>query len=200
MNLVALVAHPDDCIIFAMPFVSCTQRHNWTIVYLTCRESSKRAVEIKKFWHSRNVNTRFLQFEDVEGVPTSWDAASVASMLSDLTMDMVLTHNREGEYGHQHHMFVHRVADFLPAPKVYFRASSSNNFTCANVMHYNLNEIPVHAPVVETFTFRNTGLYSVPEETLGDIKWKKLRFTMWAEKWLRIMKLTFSKITSILKI
>lgn len=199
MNLVAFVAHPDDCIIYAMPFISHTQKHNWTIIYLTYASQSSRSLEIKKFWSKRNVNTRFLGYKDLNNIDT-WDAASVADLLTDLECDILLTHSHEGEYGHNHHKFVNKVTEFLPFPKIYFKTSGQNNFACTNIFSYNLTEVPMHANVIETFLDRNFGQYFVPRETLGDKKWKKLQRMMWEEKLLRIMKHIFSKITSILKI
>ena len=60
MRAVALVAHPDDCVIFAWPFMEAHPEFTWEIVYMTYRPKDARAREVTEYWNRRNIATFFL--------------------------------------------------------------------------------------------------------------------------------------------
>ena len=64
MKALCLVAHPDDCVIFAYSYIHNHSEHDWTIAYLTYTESEPRAAEMSAFWRQRGIDTIFLGFED----------------------------------------------------------------------------------------------------------------------------------------
>ena len=64
MRAVALVAHPDDCVIFAWPFIEAHPEFEWTIVYLTYTFSDPRAREISAYWAKRGIVVSFLGMKD----------------------------------------------------------------------------------------------------------------------------------------
>ena len=64
MRAACLVAHPDDCAIFAWPFMEAHPEFEWTNVYLTYTDWDPRAQEAAKFWADKNIPTVFLGFLD----------------------------------------------------------------------------------------------------------------------------------------
>lgn len=126
-----LVAHPDDCVMFAQAFIEEHKNINWTIVYLTHQATSSMGKEITAYWNAAGVDTRFLEFQDK--IPLSYENEQVA-VLSKLIglgteFDIVLTHNAVGEYKHVHHVLLNAVAQQLPQPKVYFGCNFFHNHT-----------------------------------------------------------------------
>ncbi|MFO0934282.1 MAG: DEAD/DEAH box helicase [Planctomycetota bacterium] len=115
------VAHPDDDAIFA----GALQRRatdagaTFTVVCLTHADGSPRAEELRA-WQRRlgtdPARVHFLGFEDDPedrrqgrcSIDASVALAAVRAL--GLRPDVVVTHNARGEYGHPHHLLVHRVA------------------------------------------------------------------------------------------
>ena len=64
MNALCLVAHPDDCVIFALSYIHNHADYDWTIGYLTYTEQDPRGQELADFWRKRGINCVFLGFED----------------------------------------------------------------------------------------------------------------------------------------
>ena len=76
MKAVCVVAHPDDCIIFAYAFIHNHPEYHWDIVYVTNDEDSPRGQEIKQFWNKRGISTHFLEYED--NVDDHWKNHSIS--------------------------------------------------------------------------------------------------------------------------
>ena len=64
MKALCLVAHPDDCVIFAYSFIHNHPEHEWTIGYLTYTAQDPRGQELSAFWKQRGIECVFLGFED----------------------------------------------------------------------------------------------------------------------------------------
>lgn len=122
-----IVAHPDDCVVFAQAFIQEHKNLSWTIVYLTADSAS--AKEISAHWNSQGVATEFLGFQDKIPLSNQDDKVAVLGKLieTQLEFDLVLTHNAIGEYKHVHHVLLHSVAQSLPQPKVYFGCGYFHN-------------------------------------------------------------------------
>lgn len=159
------VAHPDDCVIFAWPFIRKYSHYNWTIVYLTYNEQDERAQEAQKFWQQYDVDTVFLghidHYRDLEqGVITTFNTElaeyKLLSALQDA--DLILTHNADGDYGHIHHKFVHECIAKLYTPQVYF-ASDFNCDTEIISEAFDIEQWPIHKSVIQEFQDRHIGRY-----------------------------------------
>jgi LmbE family N-acetylglucosaminyl deacetylase len=168
MRAVALVAHPDDCVIFAWPFIEAHPKFTWEIVYLTYKPHDPRAREISAYWAKKNIHTRFLGFRDtwldMVNNQISFDTELAQEAVKLISADLILTHNEDGDYGHIHHKFVHTATQELVAPKVYFASTFNYNKQYTVQQPIEVNELPLHREVVEQFTNRNTGLYIVTPE------------------------------------
>lgn len=164
-NCLVVVAHPDDCIILAGGFI---QRYhstiNFDICYLTYTQDSDRGKEVSEFWKKRNIHTRFLGFlddyRDMErGI--SFDKIQAQDYLLRATKgyDFVLTHAKDGDYGHVHHKFVHDCVDETDVSKVYFANTNVYNIKIVEKSWYTLDEIPLHSDVVKDEWSYQTGEY-----------------------------------------
>lgn len=170
-----VVAHPDDCIIFGWPFVRLYGNVNWKILYLTYTDISHRGAEIKNFWQHYNITVDFCGIEDhyrdleADKIIT-FDTDSAANILKTkiTNCDFLLTHGSDGEYGHPHHKFVHNVCTTINLPQAYF-ANRHANFRIDHEQYnfdkQNLQLVPEHRNVIESFSNRYQGLYWLSEQT-----------------------------------
>jgi LmbE family N-acetylglucosaminyl deacetylase len=170
MRAVALVAHPDDCVIFAWPFIEAHPEFIWEIVYLTYRPNDARAREVTAYWQKRNVPVFFLGYNDtwldMVREKISFDTEQATTDINNIVdgVDLILTHHEDGDYGHIHHKFVNTAARQNGIPKVYF--ASTFNYNKEYHVHepVDAHELPLHRSVIEEFTDRNTGRYIVTPE------------------------------------
>ena len=167
MKAVALLAHPDDCVIFARPFIENHNEYSWQLVYLTYSEQDPRAKEISAYWQTKNIPCRFLglvdNYKDLETNSLSFDPESAGNLLrqSAEDADLILTHNSDGEYNHIHHKFVHTVAAAIDKPKVYFANDQKYNKEYLAQDILDLDKLPLHRSVIEQFANINQGRYWV---------------------------------------
>ena len=175
VNACVVVAHPDDCVIFAWPLMKMAPSFKWTIIYLTYDESHDRAGEVQYNWSEENIQTKFCGLEDhyrdnEEGELITWDPneASAKLVAQCSGYDLIVTHGAKGEYGHIHHKFVHDVMQQINTPKIYFEDQDQANLIVTPEMYYNkqpnLDTWPEHRDVIEMFKDRTTGNYKVTDE------------------------------------
>ena len=153
MRALVLVAHPDDCVIWASAYMDVHPEHEWTIVYLTHWRWHKRGREITKYWRKRGIRTEFLGFKD-HGRDLGTNSLITWSEVDALTAlrqaangyELILTHNAEGEYGHPHHRVIHKAVKDLPVSKVYF---SLDNADLTYPLNIGLLELPRHRASIE---------------------------------------------------
>lgn len=157
MKAICMVAHPDDCVIFAYSFIHNHPEYTWTICYLTYTSDDSRGQEFVKFWNKRGIETKFLGYiddwHDIENERISFneDGAYTEIQSTILDYDLVLTHNAEGEYGHIHHVFVNR-ATAIHNNQVTFAGPGQGTvkYTIEPGV-YSLDEFPLHKEIVAGF-------------------------------------------------
>lgn len=165
MKCLAMVAHPDDCIIFGWHYIQTKIEHDWHICYLTYSDSDARAKEIRNFWRTYGISTSFLGFVDTHHDllhgKISFDTMAAKSAIVNACQgyDLILTHNINGEYGHIHHCFVHNAVPKDGHTMVYFGSDQEHNITCTTHKMYDLSLLPLHREVVANFAFRKTNYY-----------------------------------------
>ena len=173
MKAIVLVAHPDDCAIFAWPFIEAYPEFKWDIVYLTYTPWEPRAREATAFWDTKNINTIFLgyrdEWESVKDGNLGFDAEQAERELSNIAgeYDLILTHFEDGDYGHIHHKFVHNaVEDHTNV--ITFSESGQNSVTYSvPPEQYSLNELPLHADVIKIFhNDSHSRSYNIPTHLL----------------------------------
>jgi len=170
MKALAVVAHPDDCVIFAKPFIEMYSGFEWTILYLTYCSWHARAKEVTEYWAKKNVSTLFLGFNDdyeyVKRGNLGFDKEQALQEIGNISKayDLILTHNEDGDYGHLHHMFVNQAVQQNDVPKVYFGNKNSYNATYTATEPVNLDEFPLHQTVISGFLERDIGRYIITPE------------------------------------
>jgi LmbE family N-acetylglucosaminyl deacetylase len=157
MNAIAMVAHPDDCVIFAYSYIYHHPEYAWTICYLTYTESDPRGQEFAEFWNRRNIATKFLGYvddwHDIENKKISFDEVSARTDVQNLISqyDLVLTHDEQGDYGHLHHVFVNQATAGHPN-RITFAGPGRGTvkYTVAPGT-YSLDELPMHQDIIVEF-------------------------------------------------
>ena len=167
MKAVCMVAHPDDCVIFAYSLMHHFDRLSWHVGYLTYQHTDPRAQELDRFWTRRGVTTSFLGFvddyHDVELGRPSFDTDAACHAIQDITRDadVIVTHDADGDYGHPHHKFVHGCVRGLCHDHVITFAPPGQGTHHYKIDHldYDQTELPLHWSVIQGFhpaTHRNS--------------------------------------------
>lgn len=157
MKALAMVAHPDDCVIFAYSFIHNHPEYEWTIGYLTYTEWQPRGQEFRQFWNSRNIPTIFLgyrdDYRDIEAKKISFDEAQARREIGNLVSnyDLVLTHDEHGDYGHLHHVFVHESTKHHPNRVTFAGPGRGTVKYTIEPGTYSLDELPLHREVIAGF-------------------------------------------------
>jgi hypothetical protein len=156
LKAVVVVAHPDDCVIFAYSFIYNHPDIAWTIVYLTYTHWDYRGSELFKFWNQRNIPTIFLGYvddwHDIENKQISFDTEQAQREIQGIIkdFDIVLTHNAQGEYGHLHHVFVNQCCAHHPNLVTFADRNQGTEYTIPAGV-YNLEELPQHQEIIKQF-------------------------------------------------
>lgn len=158
MKALCIVAHPDDCVIFAYSYMYNHPELDWTVCYLTYTADSPRGQEFVKFWQARNVKTKFLGFvDDYKDQQTQqlnfWYGLDAEAECWDVAkdFDLVLTHDAEGDYGHIHHRVVHNSVKHHHNLITFAPPGKGNRSYSVPLTAYNLTELPLHADVIKSF-------------------------------------------------
>ena len=143
MKALCFVAHPDDCIIYAKPFIDATPYLEWSILYLTYSKTHPRGAEIAEYW---KYDTNFLEQPDY----TLDLLTNKSSIFEELILklaspyfesaDILLTHGKDGEYGHIHHRIVHSACRSAKVAKIFF----SNHGLMISNRQINTESLPLH--------------------------------------------------------
>jgi hypothetical protein len=170
MKAIAMVAHPDDCILFALGIIVHMPEWSWSIGYLTYTRDSDRGQEIGDFWQRRNIETHWLgyldDYRDIERGTVSFDAAAAAQDVQKLISDydVVVTHNAAGDSGHIHHRFVNTCVQNHPTVITFSPFGQGNLHVALPNGLYTLDEIPQHAELGDFISPVNRqNEYCVPE-------------------------------------
>lgn len=157
MKALCLVAHPDDCVIFAYSYIYNHRHYDWTVAYLNYTAQDPRGDEMAQFWSRRNVATEFMGFEDhwhdnEQQAFTRWnphDAVERCIALAD-KFDLVLTHNRDGDYGHIYHKLIHHAVKLHPRVIVFSPLGQGTTYEVPATA-YSLSELPLHSEIIYSF-------------------------------------------------
>lgn len=157
MKALVMVAHPDDCVIFAYSYIYNHPGLDWTICYLTYSDWDDRAQEFRKFWNRRNIPTIFLgyvdNYRDIENLRISFDESQATKEISSLCAryDLLLTHNEQGDYGHIHHVFVNKSTAGHPRRVLFAGPGQGNIKYSVPDNAYSLEELPMHREIIQGF-------------------------------------------------
>jgi hypothetical protein len=154
----AMVAHPDDCVIFAYSFMHHYRQFEWTVCYLTYTAQDPRGEEFARFWRQRGIATKFLgyidDYHDLKTGVCSFDTEAAAESIRQAIQDqdIVLTHSHTGDYGHLHHKFICDIVCVNHSYVVTFAGVNQGNVKYTiEAGVYNLDEFPLHCGIVSSF-------------------------------------------------
>ena len=113
INKVMIVAHPDDESIWGGAHLL---QDNYLVVCVTCGGNSTRVNEINKAMDYTKDKVIMLDYPDkVWNKRSDWKAEKaqikqdIKAILKYKNWDQVVTHNPDGEYGHQHHKMTSKI-------------------------------------------------------------------------------------------
>jgi len=154
MRAICMVAHPDDCVIFALGYIVAHPEYDWRICYLTYRSNTPRGKEITDFWARRNIAVEFLGFtdnkRDIILNTLSFNPIMARNFISTEieSSDVVLTHSEQGDYGHVHHKFVHDCCRSHTGLVTFAKEGIEYSVPSD---YYTLDELPIHAKAIRRF-------------------------------------------------
>jgi LmbE family N-acetylglucosaminyl deacetylase len=157
MKALCMVAHPDDCVIFALSYIHNHPEISWHICYLTYCECEPRARELKEFWAKRNIPCIFLgyidDYRDIENKKISFNEEQARREISNIIQpyDMVLSHDQEGDYGHIHHRLVHSAVKQHPNVVTFAPPGEGTVTLTVPPDTYTIDELPLHGEIVRGF-------------------------------------------------
>lgn len=157
MRAIAVVAHPDDCVIFAYSFIHAHPDLDWTILYLTYTHWDSRGRELVDFWLRRDINCVFLGYRDdwrdIENKKVSFNGEQAQKEIQGIiqSFDLVLTHNQAGEYGHPHHQFVHQACKEHAGLVTFADRDAGTHKYSIPPGVYSIDELPEHGSIVAGF-------------------------------------------------
>ena len=158
MKALCLVAHPDDCVIFALSYIHNHPELDWTIGYLTYTAADPRGEEMFAFWQRRGINTVFLGFEDhwqddEQKQFTRWHSKAAVEACWNLAQDyyLILTHDADGDYGHIHHQLVHRAVERHHNVVTFAPHNQGTVTLTVPPGTYTLDELPLHGDIIQSF-------------------------------------------------
>ena len=157
MRALCVVAHPDDCVIFAYSYIHNHPELDWTIAYLTYTVQDPRGHELAAFWQRRGIPCVFLgyvdDYQDIEAQQISFDTVTARADLAALAAqyDLVLTHDANGDYGHLHHVFVHDCVQHHSNLVTFAGVDRGTVTLSVPPGAYDLAELPQHQHIVASF-------------------------------------------------
>ena len=112
-----IVAHPDDEILWGGAHLI---EDNYVVVCITCGERADRLKEFKTVMGLTNDQYLYLGYPDkTNGERDNWESVyekikiDLQKIYELTNWDIIVTHNPEGEYGHQHHIMTNEIVNSI---------------------------------------------------------------------------------------
>lgn len=164
MKSLAVVAHPDDELIWMGGFILRNKNWDWTIVSMCRKDDKDRKPKFEKVCKLLNARNYFISDLDDENLERSVDEKEIEARLFGLLKtrmyDCIFTHGKNGEYGHIRHKEVHRaVSSFVKSKKIvckkifYFDYIKEGDLALANknadlVVNLNSEELKIKKEII----------------------------------------------------
>jgi len=175
MRALCMVAHPDDCVIFAYSYIHNHPELDWTIGYLTYTSQDPRGAELVAFWRQRGIECVFLGFEDhwednEQQQFTRWPASDAENACWNLARgyDLILTHDSRGDYGHIHHCLVHNAVATHHNVVTFAPHNQGTVTLTIPPGSYNRTELPLHGDIISSFHMtQHKNSYTEPNKEIA---------------------------------
>ena len=111
LDILAIVAHPDDETIWMGGTILKNKKWDWTVISLCRCHDDDRRPRFEKVCERLGVKGVISDLDDVKLKPLRVDAVveKIKSLLLDREYDYVYTHGLNGEYGHIRHKEIHKA-------------------------------------------------------------------------------------------
>jgi len=113
VNNLMIVAHPDDEVLFGGAHLL---KDDYLVVCITCGINKTRVHEFQRAMKATNDQFLMLGYPDkVLGIRSNWKEEKtliykdIYNLLAMKNWNIIVTHNYNGEYGHQHHIMTNRI-------------------------------------------------------------------------------------------
>lgn len=100
-----IVAHPDDESLFGG--AALITEGNWKVVCVTNGDNPVRRKEFEEVMYVTNSSFEMWDYCDQYHLPLSVSKEELERVLFEQDWEKVVTHNKQGEYGHPHHKQLH---------------------------------------------------------------------------------------------
>ncbi len=180
-----IVAHPDDDVIWGGAHLKYGEYY---IVCITNGRNSTRRPEFEEMLEKSGNSGCILEYpdkvlserDDWKGV---WDKikADLEAVMTCKDWELIVTHNRQGEYGHQHHKYSHQIVT-----EIYDRLALDEplyNFG----KYYSKKKLPDHEDTMvkvsqEEYDFKSelVKVYRSQENTVDKL-WHMGYYEMWTQ-------------------
>lgn len=125
VNNLMIVAHPDDESLWGGAHLL---KDNYLVVCVTCGTNQTRVNEFVKIMNTTNDKYIMLGYPDkTNGERDNWDnhraniSKDLESIINLKEWDVIVTHNPDGEYGHQHHKMTSAItSDIVKTDNLYY--------------------------------------------------------------------------------
>ncbi len=108
-----IVAHPDDDVIWGGAHL---MDGDYFVVCITSGRNTTRKPEFEKMLSQSGNSGYILEYPDkVAGKRDDWEKvwdkiqSDLQRLMKCKDWELIVTHNKDGEYGHQHHKYTHRI-------------------------------------------------------------------------------------------
>lgn len=131
INKVVFVAHPDDEILFFS-----RQLLNDSKILVVCMTNGGNWIRQKEFielMKAIRLQFKILNFRD--GTNAKWNSKKIKREISKIInlknhWEMIITHNKEGEYGHTQHKLLNKYVEEVCKGKNIYTSSTSEYIEC----------------------------------------------------------------------
>ena len=169
INKLMIVAHPDDEYIWGGAHLL---TDDWLVVVITNGDNDTRRAEFESMMeHTGDVGLMLSYPDKVGGSRSNWDywAGSIRTDLETVigyrNWEQIVTHNRDGEYGHQHHIYAHKLV-----VEAYRELNSSLPLTFFGTYYRNV-DLPDNLTRVDSdILARKESLASIYESQTNTVK------------------------------
>ena len=128
-RVVMIVAHPDDEVIWGGGLILAQADLKWTVFSLCRASDNDRFPKFERAAKVLGVQGRIFDLDDEDKLSdeesTKEAKRIIESELADKKIDVLITHGKNGEYGHRVHKNVHKaVSELVKEGKIKAKASS----------------------------------------------------------------------------